>query len=563
MFVSEPVSLINDHNLKLTVFNTEGNEYPLEISSSTIVEQVKAMAVGHFFGHLAAVGGSHGDDRSGAKDSKVNGSRTYRLVVLQGARPLSDVNSLHFENLIDNDVLLLVERREPPSPSQDASPEDISSPTLGQINDATKQVPKRNDNRDQDTTNPPVDFQVEFRQILVTMIEASVRLISADPDSKEVFIQVLDKLDRRHRPRVDRVALQRLTEMGFVESKATKALQVKRNFDEAVEWLLEEGNTEENDLKTGEESGDSMMDSCAESMSVLEDREEDPAKKILKQFLQYRRKWFQPNQQILQRLSQFGYPEERVIDALRVAGNKESLARELLIDEKELAPDGLGLKRNSPIISAILASPVIQLALPKAKTLLALMMLYESPNNANMWLSDPDTHPVVSQVLRIYHAEKHSLNSRPMSPSIGPTEISDSNIVPSFTRSSVPPRTNSPAYRQFSDVPPSHLHEENQSIGDRPNVPWLSSINSSPISLRESSTLSSPIPTSHVHSIPNSSPIPDQEAHIIREEPMSHSGSPVRGIFQSGSSMANGGPQQVTVNFLCNENPDIEMDETG
>lgn len=60
------------------------------------------------------------------------------------------------------------------------------------------------------------------------MIEASIRLISADPDSEEIFNQILEKLERRHRPHVDRNALRQLTEMGFPEVKATKALQIKR-----------------------------------------------------------------------------------------------------------------------------------------------------------------------------------------------------------------------------------------------------------------------------------------------------------------------------------------------
>lgn len=60
------------------------------------------------------------------------------------------------------------------------------------------------------------------------MIEASVRLISADPDSEDVFNHILEKLERRHKPQVDRNALKQLTDMGFPEAKATKALQIKR-----------------------------------------------------------------------------------------------------------------------------------------------------------------------------------------------------------------------------------------------------------------------------------------------------------------------------------------------
>lgn len=43
---------------------------------------------------------------------------------------------------------------------------------------------------------------------------------------------------------------------------------------------------------------------------------------------------------------------------------------ELLLSNRSAMPDDRGLERDSPIISAILASPVIQLALPKPKTLL-------------------------------------------------------------------------------------------------------------------------------------------------------------------------------------------------
>lgn len=55
-----------------------------------------------------------------------------------------------------------------------------------------------------------------------------MRLISADPDSEDVFNHILEKLERRHKPQVDRNALKQLTDMGFPEAKATKALQIKR-----------------------------------------------------------------------------------------------------------------------------------------------------------------------------------------------------------------------------------------------------------------------------------------------------------------------------------------------
>ena len=89
--------------IQLTVFNTRGKLYTLEVPSGTTVERVKVMAVGHFFSHAEAVGVSHPDDRPGeAKGPKGASNRSFRLVVVRGARPLSDDSPLHFEKLIDN-----------------------------------------------------------------------------------------------------------------------------------------------------------------------------------------------------------------------------------------------------------------------------------------------------------------------------------------------------------------------------------------------------------------------------------------------------------------------------
>ena len=34
--------------------------------------------------------------------------------------------------------------------------------------------------------------------------------------------------------------------------------------------------------------------------------------------------------------------------------------------------------------------------------------MLEHPHTANQWLSDPETAPLLVQISRIYHAEKHS-----------------------------------------------------------------------------------------------------------------------------------------------------------
>lgn len=579
MFVSD-LSLPNQQNIKLVVINSEGRDFSVDVPAETSVERIKTMAVGHFFNPIEAVGGIPDEkEGEGVKISNVNGIRKYRLVLVREARPLLENSSCNFEQLIDNDELLLVERREAPAtsaPQDTRNSGDSAPPDMTLITSATANLTTRNGNRDPDPQHHNIDFQTEFRRILVTMIEVSVRLISADPDADEVFTQILDKLERRHRPRVDKNYLRQLTEMGFQEARATKALLVKRNvMEEAMEWLLEQGD--EGSSNSGSNSSGSSNSGTSGTSASTEDTEshqqtEDPPERILKAFRNYRKKWFQPNARALRELTRMGFPEDKVTEALRMANNVQTTACEILLEERSPPPDDIdqGLEKESPIISAILASPVIQLALPKPKTLLALMMLFESPNNANMWLSDPDTHPVVSQVLRIYHAEKHSLshirtnstnNSSDRSGSTG-NSSSSSNVsintsasepggvqrVPTLpVRMTIGHTGNSvslmqdlnngpgaqyptPFHVNIRTVNSSGTPANGMSIDPAAYTAWLSDTSSatpsSPLLRQHSSSpSSSPVGPTRINQYASSSPIP---AVRPTEEPMSHSGSPVR-----------------------------------
>lgn len=547
MIVPESVqTMFNQHSLKLVVLNSEGHDYQLEVPTGTTVERIKTMAIGHFFNPLELEGISVTDDK-GDTSKTGNKSRTYRLVLVREGRPLLDVNSLQLEQLIDNDELLLVDGREAP-PIREPAPEEMTIPTMREIAEATVNLAKRNHNRDPDPMNHSTDFQIEFRRILITMIEASIRLISADPDSEEIFTQILDKLERRHRPRIDKNALRQLTDMGFPEAEATKALHAKRNVMEAMEWLLEQGNRSSSAPGSDEvDAGSNRMATeqtaaHAAVSSASKDMSEDPANRILNTFLQYHRKWFQPNMQVMEKLMNMGFSEEQVTEALRCSGNKQSSACELLLSNRSTMPDDQGLERDSPIISAILASPVIQLALPKPKTLLALMMLFESPNNANMWLSDPDTHPVVSQVLRIYHAEKHCLShNRPLASSgpVDPPVVSHTLGIIRVGTSVNPTPLQQSQFASVTYTQPFPLGIRSASSNGMTGMRSTSSsgmavdqpshsVTMSPVAMRRSSA--GPLP-SNLHMIASSSPPNIHNLPAVRlnpEESMSLSGSPVR-----------------------------------
>jgi hypothetical protein len=40
---------------------------------------------------------------------------------------------------------------------------------------------------------------------------------------------------------------------------------------------------------------------------------------------------------------------------------------------------------------------------------IAFLSMLESPRSANMWFNDPDAAPVLSQIFKTYHAERHAL----------------------------------------------------------------------------------------------------------------------------------------------------------
>jgi hypothetical protein len=39
----------------------------------------------------------------------------------------------------------------------------------------------------------------------------------------------------------------------------------------------------------------------------------------------------------------------------------------------------------------------------------AFLSMLESPSSASNWINDPDASPVLSQIFKTYHAEKHAL----------------------------------------------------------------------------------------------------------------------------------------------------------
>lgn len=188
----------------------------------------------------------------------------------------------------------------------------------------------------------------------------------------------------------------------------------------AMEWLLQHENDADIDEPVPEESvdedkgavGGSMMDVSSMTSEQTDTQTAQPCRvsNLLKSLRAYRKREFRPNPKTLQHLIEMGFEEADAIQALRATRNDGEAACEMLISNKKPPPEETdeGLDHDSPLFKAIMANPIVQLGLNNPRCLLAFIQMLEHPHTANQWLSDAETAPLLVQVSRIYHAEKHS-----------------------------------------------------------------------------------------------------------------------------------------------------------
>ena len=125
--------------------------------------------------------------------------------------------------------------------------------------------------------------------------------------------------------------------------------------------------------------------------------------------IEVRKREFRPHPPVLEALKSMGYKEREIVDALRASRNSKAAATVWLSGKERIVPDDSanGLDTNSRLFAALVANPTIRLGLSNPKTLLAFLGIVESPTSANLWITAPDTAPVLSSILKLYHAEKH------------------------------------------------------------------------------------------------------------------------------------------------------------
>ncbi|XP_007439968.1 ubiquitin-associated domain-containing protein 1 [Python bivittatus] len=343
----------------------------------------------------------------------------HKLIHAASEKVLNDTKTVLEENIQDRDVLVLVKKRAPPAPpkmadvsAEEKRKQEQKAPDKEAILKATTSLPSHSVDRSVAHHNMR-DFQTELRKILVSLIEVAQKLLALNPDAVELFKKANAMLDEDEDDRVDEIALRQLTEMGFPESRAVKALRLSHmSVTQAMEWLIEHADDPTVDApmpdhvsmeSTAEEAGPAVPQAVNGASSAAGQEEaKDELTEIFKKIR--RKREFRPDPRAVVALMEMGFDEKDVVDALRVNNNQQNAACEWLLGDRKPTPEDLdkGIDPASPLFQAILENPVVQLGLTNPKTLLAFEDMLENPLNSTQWMNDPETGPVMLQISRIF-----------------------------------------------------------------------------------------------------------------------------------------------------------------
>uniref|UniRef100_A0AAA9TAB0 Ubiquitin-associated domain-containing protein 1 n=2 Tax=Bos TaxID=9903 RepID=A0AAA9TAB0_BOVIN len=367
MFVQEE-KIFAGKVLRLHVCASDGAEWLEEATEDTSVEKLKDRCLKH-----CAPGG--------LEDPK--NVTHHKLIHAASERVLSDAKTLLEEHVQDEDVILLIRKRAPaPLPkmaevsAEEQKKQEQKAPDRDAIFRATASLPSHNMDRAVVQTSAR-DFQTELRKILVSLIEVAQKLLALNPDAVELFRKANAMLDEDEDERMDEAALRQLTEMGFPETRAAKALRLNHmSVPQAMEWLIEHADDPTIDTPLPGPSSQGEAGAEAAPAAGTSEEEEEARDELTEIFKKIRRK------------------REFRADA----------RCEWLLGDRRPSPEELdkGIDPESPLFQAILDNPVVQLGLTNPKTLLAFEDMLENPLNSTQWMNDPETGPVMLQISRIF-----------------------------------------------------------------------------------------------------------------------------------------------------------------
>uniref|UniRef100_A0A1B6CMQ4 UBA domain-containing protein n=1 Tax=Clastoptera arizonana TaxID=38151 RepID=A0A1B6CMQ4_9HEMI len=295
--------------------------------------------------------------------SDISGSQSnFSLVSVRLKHILNPKRTVSEEGLRRDDKILLIEKYT----KQPKIIECSGAPKKQDILSATKHLEVKNLNN---KITPLLDinlekvFEDEIHKILISLIEASARILSNMPNSNQIFKDISSRIENKMKP--NKKAIEKLISLGFTEHQAKYALLIKKNnINEAKEWLI----------VNAAEPQENKLDVIFQPLS--EDGNKDNPVLIITNLLDYlksyRQKYFEPEQNILKNMIEMGFPAEECIDALREAGNNGLTVFEWLFGDEQIRIKyniDMGLDVEGPIYNALFKNSTIQLGLHNPKLL--------------------------------------------------------------------------------------------------------------------------------------------------------------------------------------------------
>lgn len=426
MFVSDS-NIFRPNAMKIRVSSMDGIYVVLDVDPFISVDHLKVQIASHLYDPVESV----------------KTSLYHRLLHIRSGNILLEENSLMKYDVKENDEFIFIKKRVP-GPSLEGTDSRIRedskrTPTADEVQMATQHLPSSNMDRDKTGGMMQTNFKEDLQKILVSLIDAAQRILCLNPEAAKIFEEAekcLTEPEVGLVSDVDQEALQQLMAMGFPENRAKKALILNSmSTSSAIQWLLENdadvyepecaaatgSNLPKEEAKTNDvhDTETNQQPQCqstsdpsvSQSMKLAMMKGPEKVKKMLEGFRTYRRKNFRPNPKALKTLIEMGFAKNHALDALCIHANHQEEACEWLLSGGYNKDPDLDLKDEldpeSPVYKAILRNPVVQLGISNPKSLLAFLTILENPNSTQQWLSDPDTGPMLIQISRIYHAEKH------------------------------------------------------------------------------------------------------------------------------------------------------------
>jgi len=188
-------------------------------------------------------------------------------------------------------------------------------------------------------------------------------------------------------PEVDPVSLQSLTNMGFPDVACKKALILHNgNAEQSMEWILE--HSEDADFN------EPITQRQLRGLGLGGRRQTE----------------FVPHPVAFQRLTEMGFDENQVTEALRMTNNDHEAAAAYLLGDRvervgrgarEELEEQTAFPLDNPIIKALLENPAVQSGMTNPRVIEAFQRIMEDPSTAAEYLRDPQIGPILMQVNQV------------------------------------------------------------------------------------------------------------------------------------------------------------------